>query len=105
MGAIRDRMDCVLEHSRAVTEREEMADPQLRKSGRLPESGDRIKRNDLFRSVTLARHLKGREIALGRLRPGHRPARSVGTLAYSVTADIVGQQAGNLGAHGCGIPE
>jgi hypothetical protein len=98
-------MDSVLEHPRTIAEREEMAHPHLRKGGCLPESNNRIKRNHIFRSDTLACSLKDQEIALGRLGPGHRPARRVCPLAHSVTADIVGQQAGNLGAHGCSIPE
>ena len=51
----------------------------------------------------LARSLEDREIALGGLRPSHRSASRVRAFAHGMTADIVCQQAGDLGAHGFGI--
>ena len=97
-------MDRVLEHARAVAEREEMADPHLRNGGCLA----RERRSDQAEATIsgralLARRLEDREIALGRLRPRHRSARRIGALAHGMTADVVRQQAGDLGADRLGI--
>src|SRR5882724_5008812 len=64
MGAVRDRIDCVLEHSCTVAEREEMADPHLRKGRCLRAGNNRTRRNDILRSAAPARSFKDREIAL-----------------------------------------
>ena len=104
--AVRHRIDGVLQHARAVAEREEMPDPNFRKRAFLARKATiESTRGDIAAPALSLRGLENREIALGRLRPGHRSARRVGALAHGIAADIVRQQAGDLAADGFGIPE
>src|SRR6266568_2160051 len=98
-------MEGVLEHARTIAEREEMPDPHLRNNVTLAQRDDRTNRQRYFGSGTLARSLKDREIALGRLRPRHRPTCRVSPFAHGMTTDVVCQQASDLGAHGFDIPK
>src|SRR5438477_203795 len=60
-------------------------------------------RRPCSRSAVLARRLEGREIVLGRLRPCHRAACRVSTLAHGIATDVICQQAGDLGTYDFGI--
>src|SRR5205807_5650499 len=92
MGAILYAMGGVLEHARAIAEREEMPDPQLRNGRRLAPSHDRIIRKRKSRSSALTRSLQDGKIALGGFRPRHRSAGRVRAFAHGMTADVVRQQ-------------
>src|SRR6478752_10591283 len=96
-------MDGMLEDARAVAEREEMTDPDLRDLMFYAPENDPLGRKHDFRPGALACRLEGCEIPLGRLRPGHRPARGIRPFAHGMAADIVSQQAGDLDAQGFGI--
>src|ERR1700738_263555 len=98
-------MNGVLDHARTIAEREEMPDPQLRYDVSLAPRDDRNNRKRYSRSDIFACSLEDRKIALGCLYPSHRSARRVSAFAHGVTADVVCQQAGDLRAHGFGIPK
>src|SRR5438270_10756115 len=96
-------MDGVLDHARIIAEREKMRGPQLLQDVSLVPRGHRINRKRYARSDIFACSLEDRKIALGRLYPSHRSARRVSAFAHGVTADVVCQQAGDLGAQSFGI--
>src|SRR5712692_5610675 len=98
-------MDGVLEHARTIAEREEMPDPHFRYDVSLAPRDDRINRKRYSRSDIFACSLEDRKIALGYLYPSHRSARRVSAFAHGVTADVVRQQADDLGAQGFSIPK
>src|SRR5437763_16045331 len=98
-------MGGVLEHARAVTERKKMPNSHLRNIASFAPRNNRINCNQFSKPGALARSLKGRNIALGRLRPRHRSAGRVSTLAHGVTAKVVRQQSGDLATHLLGIPK
>src|SRR5271170_2470545 len=93
-------MDSVLEHARTVA-----PDPHFRNAVSLALGEDRINWSQYSRLGVLARCLEDCEIALGRLCPRHRSACRVRTFAHGMTADVVRQQTGDLGAQGPGIPK
>src|SRR5260370_21044526 len=98
-------MNGVLDHARTIAEREEMHDPQLRYDVSLAPRDDRINRKRYSRSDIFACSLEDRKIALGCLYPSHRSARRVSAFAHGVTADVVCQQAGDLGGRGFRSPQ
>src|SRR5260370_42468119 len=98
-------MNGVLDHARTIAEREEMHDPQLRYDVSLAPRDVRTSRKRYSRSDIFECSLEDRKIALGCLYPSHRSARRVRAFAHGVTADVVCQQAGDLGAQGFGIPK
>src|SRR5258708_40281949 len=98
-------MDVVLAHARTIEELEEMPDPHLRYDVSLAPRDDRINRKRYSRSDIFACSLEDCKIALGCLYPSHRSARRVSAFAHGVTADVVCQQAGDLGAHRFRIPQ
>src|ERR1700687_3694412 len=96
-------MDRMLDHARTIAEREEMPDPHLGYEKALARGDDRINRKRKFRSGIFVRSFEYRKIALGGLYPSHRSARRISALAHGLTADVVCQKAGDLGAHGFGV--
>src|SRR5271156_2238126 len=97
MCTIRHRMDGVLEHAGAVTERKQMPDPNLRCSVSASPGTDGIDRECYSTPGILALSLEDGQIALCRLHPGHRSACRVGAFAHGIAAGVVGQGNGGFG--------
>src|SRR5665213_1416198 len=95
-------MNRVLKYARAVTKRKKVLDLYLRNI--LPPAlGSYWSRKRNFRIDKLMRGLESREVSLGRLWPGHRPACYVSPFSHGVPADVVCQQVRNFSADRFGI--
>ena len=89
VGAVRYRIDGVLQYAGSVAKGEEVAGLDLRQRVPLSPGSHSTDRQQNCRPSEFAAGLEAREIAFGRLRPRHRSARAWRTPAHAPAASSV----------------